>query len=390
MDSRLTAKLSRIYYSPRGYWKGVTAIKHLASAAKVSEDVAKDWLKRQAIWQIYLPAPRRIPRPRFDVSTPNKVHQADLLFLPHDRLPRGKKVYKYALTVVDVASHFKEAEPLTSKTAAEVADALSHIYKRGPLKWPKLLQVDPGREFMGAAGQLLAKHGVSVRRGRVDIHRDQGVVERFNRTLAERLFGHQQAQELVLMHMRSEASGERSREWVKRLPAVIAALNGEVTRLTGKRPRDAIKQKQVPQNPSSVVPGRLVGLEEVKLPSSVGVRFLYQPGELEGGQRRRATDAIWSLQVYRLGRSVTKPDEPVLMVLLEVSSERSSCPCLLTLNCPLMGFSDITEELIYVGIHFIWRSHACWQGIFVSVGKGIHSVFGYPALGVEGGQRDLV
>ena len=168
MDSRLTAKLSRIYYSPRGYWKGVTAIKHLASAAKVSEDVAKDWLKRQAIWQIYLPAPRRIPRPRFDVSTPNKVHQADLLFLPHDRLPRGKKVYKYALTVVDVASRFKEAEPLTSKTAAEVADALSRIYKRGPLKWPKLLQVDPGREFMGAAGQLLAKHGVSVRRGRVD------------------------------------------------------------------------------------------------------------------------------------------------------------------------------------------------------------------------------
>ena len=155
MDSRLTAKLSRIYYSPRGYWKGVTAIKHLASAAKVSEDVAKDWLKRQAIWQIYLPAPRRIPRPRFDVSTPNKVHQADLLFLPHDRLPRGKKVYKYALTVVDVASRFKEAEPLTSKTAAEVADALSRIYKRGPLKWPKLLQVDPGREFMGAVGQLL-------------------------------------------------------------------------------------------------------------------------------------------------------------------------------------------------------------------------------------------
>ena len=394
MDSRLTAKLSRIYYSPRGYWKGVTAIKHLASAAKVSEDVAKDWLKRQAIWQIYLPAPRRIPRPRFDVSTPNKVHQADLLFLPHDRLPRGKKVYKYALTVVDVASRFKEAEPLTSKTAAEVADALSRIYKRGPLKWPKLLQVDPGREFMGAAGQLLAKHGVSVRRGRVDIHRDQGVVERFNRTLAERLFGHQQAQELVLMHMRSEASGERSREWVKRLPAVIAALNGEVTRLTGKRPRDAIKQKQVPQNPSSVVPGRLVGLEEVKLPSSVGVRFLYQPGELEGGS---AGEPLTTYGLFRCTGSDAQWPSPMslccitcLMVLLEVSSERSSCPCLLTLNCPLMGFSDITEELIYVGIHFIWRSHACWQGIFVSVGKGIHSVFGYPALGVEGGQRDLV
>ena len=310
MDSRLTAKLSRIYYSPRGYWKGLTAIKKLASAAKVPEDVAKDWLKKQAIWQIYLPAPRRIPRPKFDVPTPNEVHQADLLFLPHDRV--GQKTYKYALTVVDVASRYKEAEPLTSKTAAEVADALSRIYKRGPLKWPKLLQVDPGREFMGAAGQLLAKHGVSVRRGRVDIHRDQGVVERFNRTLAERLFGHQQAQELVL---RSEGSGEQSREWVKRLPEVIAALNGEVTRLTGKRPRDAIKLKRVAQKPSSTVPDRTVGPHEQKLPSGVGVRFLYQPGELEGGQRRRATDAVWSLDAYRLGRSVTKPGEPVLYYL---------------------------------------------------------------------------
>ena len=27
------------------------------------------------MWQIYLPAPRRIPRPKFDVSSPNEVHR---------------------------------------------------------------------------------------------------------------------------------------------------------------------------------------------------------------------------------------------------------------------------------------------------------------------------
>ena len=50
---------------------------------------------------LYLPAPKHIPRPKFDVSTPNVVHQADLLFLPHDTLGRGRgrKTYKYALTV---------------------------------------------------------------------------------------------------------------------------------------------------------------------------------------------------------------------------------------------------------------------------------------------------
>ena len=163
---------SALYYSPRGNWKGLAAIEKLASAAKVTEQQAKEWLKRQAIWQIY--------RPKFDVAVPNEVHQADLLFLPHNR---------YTLMVVDVASSYKEAEPLISKTAAEVADALSHIYRWGQFKWPKLLQVDPGRKFMGAVSPLLAKHSVQVRRGQVDIHPDQGNVERWNRTLAEWLFG---------------------------------------------------------------------------------------------------------------------------------------------------------------------------------------------------------
>ena len=245
VDNKLLA-VSAIYYSPRGYWRGLAAIKKLAAAAKVSEQVARDWLKRQAIWQIYLPAPRHIPRPMFDEYKPNAVHQADLLFLPHDRL--GRKTFKYALTVVDVASRYKAAEPLSTKEAKEVADALSRIYRRGPLKWPKLLQVDPGHEFMGAVSQLLAKHGVSVRRGRVDIHRDQAIVERFNRTLAERLFGHQYAQEMLLA---ARGSSDRSAEWVARLPAVVATLNDEPTRLTGKKPKDAIRVKTVTQKPVS-------------------------------------------------------------------------------------------------------------------------------------------
>ena len=66
-------------------------------------------------------------RPKFDVTTPNSVHQADLLFLPHDKLPRGRKIYKYVLTVVDVASRYKEAEPLTSKDSNEVAKAFQSI-----------------------------------------------------------------------------------------------------------------------------------------------------------------------------------------------------------------------------------------------------------------------
>ena len=259
-------KLSKISYSPKGYWKGFQAAKKLSQEANVPEDEAKLWLMKQAIWQIYLPVPKNIQRPTFDVELPNAVHQADLLFLPHDKLPRGRKIFKYALTVVDVASRFKAAEPLTSKDSSEVSKAFQKIYK-GPLKWPKILQVDPGREFMGDVTKEMTKHETRIRRGNPNVHRDQGIVERFNRTLGERLFRFQYSQEINFK------SGERSTEWVKRLPEVVKALNNETTRLTGKKPIDAIKEKVVDSKKPNY--SRPVGKNEKRLDSSVNVRFLF-------------------------------------------------------------------------------------------------------------------
>ena len=60
---------------------------------------------------------------------------------------------------------------------------------------------------------------------------------------------------------------------------------------------------------------RVVGLDEVRLPLGVRVRYLLAPGELEGGERRRATDPIWSIQVYNLSRSVVSHNQPVLYYL---------------------------------------------------------------------------
>ena len=155
----------------------------------------------------------------------------------------------------------------------------------------------------------MENHKTSIRRGRVDIHRDQAIVERFNRTLAERLFGHQYAVEMQL------SSGQRSTEWVKRLPAVVSAINNEETRLTGKKPAEAIKEKAVTAKPATPY-SRPVGVHEKKLPPRMAVRYLYQPGELEGGSRR-ATDPIWSLKVHNIERVDTKPNAPVVYYLYD-------------------------------------------------------------------------
>jgi len=121
-------ELSKIYYSAYGYWKGYDAINKLANAADIDKNIVKNWLEKQALWQIYLPPPNYIPRYHWNISKPNEIHQADLLFLPHDIVKR--KTYKYALVVVDIASRYVDAEPLTSKYSTEVSKAFNKIYSR--------------------------------------------------------------------------------------------------------------------------------------------------------------------------------------------------------------------------------------------------------------------
>jgi len=115
---------------------------------------------------------------------------------------------------------------------------------------------------MGSVTKEMENHKTYVRRGRTEIHRDQAIVERFNRTLAERLFGHQYAVEML------PPAGQRSTAWVKRLLDVVAALNKEVTSLIGKKTTVAIKEKSVNSTPSTKY-SRPVGLKEKKLPHSL-------------------------------------------------------------------------------------------------------------------------
>ena len=51
---------------------------------------------------------------------PNNIHQADLLFLPHDVVGQDGHLNTHWI-VIDVASRYKDAEALTSKESGEVA-----------------------------------------------------------------------------------------------------------------------------------------------------------------------------------------------------------------------------------------------------------------------------
>ena len=126
----------------------------------------------------------------------------------------------------------------------------------------------------------MEKHDVLIQRGDPSQHQSQGIVERFNRTSADRLFSYQYHKEL-------EDPSKSNREWVSRLQNVVSVLNNERTRLIGMKPVDAIKQTLVKQGFSQPVKD----YEEKLLDVGMKVRYLYESGKLEGyqygGERRK-------------------------------------------------------------------------------------------------------
>ena len=83
--------------------------------------------------------------------------------------------------------------------------------------------------------------------------------------------------------MRSD-DNERSREWVERFPAVLKSMNNEVKRLTGKEPQEVLKSKQISINVPKY--NRPVGFDEMRLSPFAKVRYLFAPGEYEGGRKK--------------------------------------------------------------------------------------------------------
>ncbi|CAJ0746394.1 8993_t:CDS:2 [Entrophospora sp. SA101] len=140
----------------------------------------RDWLMNQNEWQKHAPSPKYIPRVSYGkITCPNYVHQCDLLRLTNDIVDR--KIYKWVLTIVDIASRFKYAIPLTSKNRCE---------------------------FMGETSRLMQEHNVIIRVIGLYSHRRLAVVERFNKTLAKMLYKVQYAVETI------SSNPKLIREWI--------------------------------------------------------------------------------------------------------------------------------------------------------------------------------
>ena len=172
--------------------------------------------KQTELYQLYKkPLPEKgVDMPHIQVFKPNFEHQADLLYLPHD------KEFKYLLVVVDSHNKKIDAEPIKSKVQGdnEILDAFKRIYSRNILKFPKILKLDNGTEFKAVNIQnYFANNNVIIKYSLPGRHRQQSMVEKANFKIGSVLLKRMASQELI--------TGQKSTEWVDDLKDLVSVIN---------------------------------------------------------------------------------------------------------------------------------------------------------------------
>lgn len=230
--------------------------------------------------------------PHFQNYTKNAVHQADLLFLPHDN------GYKYLLLVVDVGTRLMDGVPLKEKTNEAVLKGFETIYKRSTLSWPDRLEVDAGTEFRGTVKSTIEQKGIFVRVAKPGRHRQQAIVEKRNQLIQLPLFKRMYSQEYL--------TGLTSVEWVEDLPKVIKELNEHAKENPPKKlPNDPVCSGSACELLKEGTKVRVM-LEE---PKDVLVTGKKLPGKF------RTTDIRWDPKIRVIKQVILEPGKPPMYLL---------------------------------------------------------------------------
>ena len=149
-----------------------------------SEKTAKRFLQAQPAYTMHRPVRRKFLRRKTFSKGIGDLYQADLAEM--GSLARDNDGIRYLLTCIDVFSKMAWVVPLRTKEARTVADAFEwEIIAKCP---PRMLQTDKGSEWVNGIFQsMLTRHGIHFYTSEnSDIK--AAVVERFNRTLKERIY----------------------------------------------------------------------------------------------------------------------------------------------------------------------------------------------------------
>jgi Integrase core domain len=177
--------MKNIYYDPAQGFSGEKEFLRRIRLVypKVKRKVVKQFLEKQLTYTTHKPARKHYQRNKVYVSSIDEQWQADLVDV--QSLAKYNDGYKYILTCIDIFSKFAWGIPLLSKTSGNIKAAFSQIFSSG--RRPYKLQTDAGTEFINKDVQkFLRTHDIDF--FVTNSENKASVVERFNRTLKEKMW----------------------------------------------------------------------------------------------------------------------------------------------------------------------------------------------------------
>ena len=143
----------------------------------------REWLAGNETYTLHYPVRKEFTKSRVMAYAMDDLWQLDLIDMAS--LARYNSGYKYLLTCIDVLSKFAWVVPLKDKTGKTLVKALKKILesKREPMN----IQSDKGTEFTNKIFQSFLKEK-GVHFYTTNNTTKASVVERFNRTLKEKMY----------------------------------------------------------------------------------------------------------------------------------------------------------------------------------------------------------
>lgn len=225
-----TKLLNRLYYDPKhpaSFGSPQTLYNHAKKLGyRGTLAHVKVYLKQQDPYTLHRKLRLKFPRRATISRAIDHQWQGDLIVL--DKLSKYNKGFRYILTLIDVLSRFAFALPLKRKQGVLVVAALKKIFKTTKRK-PKKLQTDEGTEFYNAQVKKYLKKQNIIHFSSMS---DQkcAIVERFNRTLMEKVFKYFTAKNTL--------------NYINILPQLIESYNARKHRSLGMPPKNVTKKNE--------------------------------------------------------------------------------------------------------------------------------------------------
>jgi len=225
-------ELKAIYYDPKNSGS-LGGVQPLFREAKIKNpaitiDQVKEFLRRQRTYSLHKPYRKKFHRNRTIVGSIDKQWQADLADMT--KLGRSNGGYRYILTCIDCFSRFAWAVPVKRKSADNLEEAFTKLFKQANPRVPQRIQTDKGKEFFNSKVRNLFK-AKGIHHFASESEFKAAVVERFNRTLKTKLW-----------HYFTAKSTNR---FLEVLPDILHSYNHTVHRSIGMKPADVTSKDEL-------------------------------------------------------------------------------------------------------------------------------------------------